>query len=758
MKTLKTFLKTAKEVEQIDEAIDFFKVAKAFDDYAKKHGGMDKKDFIKVGQFVRQFGKESDVNKNDRTFLQMKHYIDQLDTDVRDGMIDLFRKHGMVKNNRLMRESVDLEENKIFFVKVGDGRDSMTVKTKAANKSDALKKLRSQYPKDKISLDRNQKQGEPAGTFESVDLDEDIRTPPPKKAPKKEGEIAYTVNNINSNYPKLKWRAEKNTASSKAYKPLVWSAVVESVDLDEDYDEVSMAVRQLHFIQYAAEEISDYLEMSNDMEEWYQNKLANVHSMMQTLHSYAEGDKRMSDADDPYGAFGEEVEQVDESVRRFGSISKSWKMKDHEVTMRDGSKKTYRAKLPSQALQMAKKDGHKPLSAGPMKKEEVEQIDELANASFVAVHKKNRTIVGTGANKKDAISAAALTAAYDGTFKVPQDVEIVKLPRMMDAMKILGKPASKVLGEEVELDEVKRNAGQSATGYDIYHKTYSDALQHAYAHAEKKHRVKVDMDAVHDKVAMGPKKPSSGKTNSFILPTNTKKNLHVQVYNTGKNYELNMYVESVEEAFLRTLAEENQSLEERSIKQVPMPRAEFDKLRKGSIVEIDWDGAFSSGAGVFRVVSKSKSKKYDVEKVRLQSTNRTGGVAYYLYSRSGGDATLAIGDMGAIMTKSKIVKESVNLGENQTKAHLRAKSKLLGGASMMDLERAGNNIRAYAKKGGGSDKKDFDTAADYVISLGRLTDANKAGKVLQDLQFHVGMLDTDVRDKIKSMLPKGLKI
>ena len=68
--------------------------------------------------------------------------------------------------SQLRSETVN--ENKMFFVKVGDGRDSMTVKTKAANKSDALKKVRGEYPKDKVSLDRNQKQGEPAGMLEAT--------------------------------------------------------------------------------------------------------------------------------------------------------------------------------------------------------------------------------------------------------------------------------------------------------------------------------------------------------------------------------------------------------------------------------------------------------------------------------------------------------------------------------------------------------------------------------------------------------------
>ena len=85
---------------------------------------------------------------------------------------------------------------------------------------------------------------------------------------------------------------------------------------------------------------------------------------------------------------------------------------------------------------------------------------------------------------------------------------------------------------------------RSATGYDLYHKTFSSAMQHAYAHAKKK-GVIVDPKEIDDKVATGPKKPSSGKTNRYILGTNTRKKVHIQVANLdNKRYELNMYIES----------------------------------------------------------------------------------------------------------------------------------------------------------------------------------------------------------------------
>jgi hypothetical protein len=81
-----------------------------------------------------------------------------------------------------MKSFFELRENKIFFVKVGDGRDSMTVKTKASNSREALKNVRSEHPKDKVSLDPNQKQGQPAGTFESVnEATSKIKTTAPDK-------------------------------------------------------------------------------------------------------------------------------------------------------------------------------------------------------------------------------------------------------------------------------------------------------------------------------------------------------------------------------------------------------------------------------------------------------------------------------------------------------------------------------------------------------------------------------------------------
>ena len=185
------------------------------------------------------------------------------------------------------------------------------------------------------------------------------------------------------------------------------------------------------------------------------------------------------------------------------------------------------------------------------------------------------------------------------------------------------------------------------TNYQLYHKTFSGAMQHSYQVA-KKRGYKVSADSIDTQVAFGPRKPSNGKMNSYHLDLDGERNkkLHVQVYNTGKSYELNMYVESM-------------LLNER------MSRRDFEKLKKGDKVEINYGSTMSgSTTREFSVVNKSRSAKYDVDKIRLQPTDKTGGMKFFLYSRKGGDATLALGDMGASI-KSYRLTEEVELQEKK---------------------------------------------------------------------------------------------
>ena len=93
--------------------------------------------------------------------------------------------------------------------------------------------------------------------------------------------------------------------------------------------------------------------------------------------------------------------------------------------------------------------------------------------------------------------------------------------------------------EEIELDEAPK--------YELYHKDFSSAMQHAYKMAKKLHGITIKPSEIDDKVASGPRKPSEGKTNSYRLEGD-KGAIQVQVYNKGgsKPYELNFYKEDVD--------------------------------------------------------------------------------------------------------------------------------------------------------------------------------------------------------------------
>ena len=165
--------------------------------------------------------------------------------------------------------------------------------------------------------------------------------------------------------------------------------------------------------------------------------------------------------------------------------------------------------------------------------EEVE-LDEAISASSayaLVIQQKDgsREIVAKGSKEK--MKSAA--KKYGG---LKQGKVFISLTGKKVGDKILG------IGEETELDEAK-----SGTGYDLYHKDFSSAMQHAYDHAKKKHGITINPKEIDDKVATGPAKPKEGKTNSYRLKGD-KGAIQVQVYNKGgsKPFELNMYKEEVE--------------------------------------------------------------------------------------------------------------------------------------------------------------------------------------------------------------------
>ena len=238
--------------------------------------------------------------------------------------------------------------------------------------------------------------------------------------------------------------------------------------------------------------------------------------------------------------------------------------------------------------------------------------------------------------KVDSKIVDTLLKAYD-MIRKPRDKEkfvsmISKSYRdMLNTTKMVSKQLR--MGEEVEILDEK---------YDLYHKTFSAAMQHAYDYAKKKLGIEIDSDEIDDKVAMGPRKPSSGKTNKYRLMGMDKKGkskgVQIQVANLdNKRYELNMYKEEVE---ITDALVEGMKMNDPKLLRV------FDKLKKGSTVKIKHDSTLEKGKDFIEYIVKSKNmvRKGTVEKITMARKDSPTSAKRYLYKRDG-KVTMAFGDM-----------------------------------------------------------------------------------------------------------------
>ena len=84
----------------------------------------------------------------------------------------------------------------------------------------------------------------------------------------------------------------------------------------------------------------------------------------------------------------------------------------------------------------------------------------------------------------------------------------------------------------------------------------------------------------------------------------------------------------------------------------------FDSLKKGDTMTITYNSTMS-GTTVkkFVVKSKSRSAKYNTDKVTMYPDGKPNMARYFLYKRANGDVSMALGDMAASMMKVEEVSE-----------------------------------------------------------------------------------------------------
>lgn len=94
---------------------------------------------------------------------------------------------------------------------------------------------------------------------------------------------------------------------------------------------------------------------------------------------------------------------------------------------------------------------------------------------------------------------------------------------------------------------IRESVNEAKSDYEVYHKSYTSAIEAARAYAEKK-GYEINNDDAFTKIGVGPRKPSPGKTNRFSIELTKdgkpqRKMLHIQVYGMKNSYELNAYIQ-----------------------------------------------------------------------------------------------------------------------------------------------------------------------------------------------------------------------
>lgn len=209
-----------------------------------------------------------------------------------------------------------------------------------------------------------------------------------------------------------------------------------------------------------------------------------------------------------------------------------------------------------------------------------DRVAMLKSAKARGALKEDGTEIEEADDKKKAMASRIAAKLNSKASKMNAD-----RAKTLDAMKRgqgeKGKNYLMSKNEEVEIEEAK-----SSTGYQLYHKDFSSAMAHAYDFAKQKYNIEIDPMEIDRNVAMGPKKPSSGKSNAYRLLDKTgKKAIQVQVANLdNKRYELNMYKEEVEveEARVKGKGYDNPE-NERKAPEGKVPFTSFQQGKQGDL-------------------------------------------------------------------------------------------------------------------------------------------------------------------------------
>ena len=526
----------------------------------------------------------------------MKNHIAGLDTDVRDGIHVLLKKHGMVKNGRMVQESI-----------TEGALGKQWVNGAKMVKSGSITLVKAKNPD--ADLHTVMKNGKKVGTFVYDD-----------------GPDAFSVTNMST-------------------KKVSWADQIDDIpkmfESKAPVDEVSKegTVRIIDLGNKGQDKIRKELGVDKLPNKGFQVQVMTKGKFVNQGKPY----KTMKDA---------------EKVRSTGQHS----MQFDEAAFKD----KFAKKEEMEKVECPECEGKGCDHCDGKGYHEVEKEEYNLDGRTKAFKEKLQKLMYKDQGKK----VLSNEKEFDG-----------RQSAFKEKLKKLGYRKEDVTTEEIfnKILEDRLEEAKSSTGYELYHKDFSSAMQHAYDFAKKKFGIEIDPEEIDDKVAMGPRKPSNGKTNSYrLMGTDERgksRGVQIQVANLdNKRYELNMYKEEaevkddVEEAMLPADKAKRLKMIRQAVEK--MNKSNMEKAKKDALTMMKDSGMFDEELeeaapkikgsnpklknGIISSISGKDGRVYDVE---LQLDRR--GIRFR-----------TLDDMGTLNTidlrqASKIFEDLENLNEKK---------------------------------------------------------------------------------------------
>jgi hypothetical protein len=285
--------------KEVKESNTFFQIregknhpaADELNDYAKKHGGIDKKDFQVAAGKLNNYK----ATGNPGTVADLIKMLKDLDTDPMEKILVTIKKHDKAMAKTLERkmgisikESVELDESNADMYKWGDINTALM---KAGIRPPTIMKvvsaLRGKEIKEEVEL------AEAAPKISTGKAKGNITATGLRGKGMKKFDVSVKV--VNGKF-EFRITDESGKFQTVGLKKAA-SMLGESFDLAEapednepaSPDEKSMAMDQAKFIKYVGDEIMEYLNKNKEFPEWMQNKLSGLHEKAKGLHATMAG-------------------------------------------------------------------------------------------------------------------------------------------------------------------------------------------------------------------------------------------------------------------------------------------------------------------------------------------------------------------------------------------------------------------------------------------------------------------------------------